>query len=209
MADQIRRDLRKGFVASALTKYLNFGLRIVVAAVLARLLEPDEFGIFSIALVFLTFFTLLSESGLSVAVVQNKTLSDRDISNIYIFTIALGLVIAGIFWLSSGPIARFYDEPALQMVCTAMAFSAIFNSAAGVPRSLMLRDMQFARIARIDVIAMVCAATVSMVSAYLGAKYYALVLQELVRGGLVFVMYLRASGIRLQRGFELASIKKV
>lgn len=209
MADQIKRQLRKGFIASAVTKYLNFGLRIVVAAVLARLLEPNEFGIFAIALVFLTFFSLLSESGMAVSVVQNRELTDRDVSNIYIFTIAFGLSIAGVFWLISGPIARFYDEPALEMVCQVLAISAVFNSAAGVPRSLMLKKMNFTRIARIDVIAMVCAATVSMVSAYFGAKYYALVLQELVRGFLVFIMYTRASEIRVYFGFEFQSIRKV
>ncbi len=209
MSDQIKQELRRGFIASAFTKYLNFAMRIVVAAVLARLLEPNEFGIYSIALVFLTFFSLLSESGLSVAVVQKRDLSDRDISNIYKFTIGLGITIAGIFVLSSGAIARFYEEPALAMVCKVLAISAVFNSAAGVPRSMMLKEKEFARIAKLDVIAMLSAATVAMVSAYFGAKYYALVLQELVRGCLIFFMYYRASGIKVQRGFELESIRKV
>ena len=209
MSDQIKTELRKGFIASAFTKYLNFGMRIVVAAVLARLLEPNEFGIFSIALVFLTFFSLLSESGVSVAVVQKRDLSDRDISNIFLFTVALGATIAGIFAFSSGVIARFYEEPALELVCKVLAVSAIFNSAAGVPRSLMLKEKQFARIAKLDVIAMFSAAAVSMLAAYFGAKYYALVLQELVRGCLIFFMYYKASGIRVQMGFEFESIRKI
>ncbi|HBR97602.1 MAG TPA: flippase [Gammaproteobacteria bacterium] len=209
MSDSIKRDLRKGFIASAFTKYLNFGMRIIVAAVLARLLEPHEFGIFSIALVFLTFFSLLSESGMSVAVVQKRDLSEADVSNIFKFTVGMGLSIAAIFMASSGLIAQFYEEPALTMVCQVLAISAVFNSAAGVPRALMLKEKRFGEIARLDVIAMFTAAAVAMTSAFLGAKYYALVLQELVRGCLVFFMYYRASGIQVQRGFSFASIGKV
>lgn len=209
MSDQIKKDLKQGFIASAFTKYLNFALRIVVAAVLARLLEPNEFGIFSIALVFLTFFSLLSESGLSVAVVQKRDLSDRDISNIFLFTLVVGTVIAGVFALSADAIAAFYEEPELALVCQVLAISAVFNSAAGVPRSIMLKGQLFAKIARLDVIAMVVAAVVSLVSAYFGAKYYALVLQELVRGLLLCVFYYFASGIKLKKGFQFESIKKV
>ncbi len=209
MSDQIKRDLRQGFIASAFTKYLNFGMRIIVAAVLARLLEPHEFGIFSIALVFLTFFSLLSESGMSVAVVQKRDLSDRDISNIFLFTLIMGCTIAAVFVLTSTAIAEFYEEPVLSLVCKILAISAVFNSAAGVPRSMMLKEKQFGRIARLDIIAMLTAATVAMVSAYFGAKYYALVLQELVRSSLICFMYFRASGLKVQRGFELQSIKKV
>ncbi len=209
MSDQIKKDLKQGFIASAYTKYLNFGIRIIVAAVLARLLEPNEFGIFSIALVFLTFFSLLSESGLSVAVVQKRDLDEKDISTIFLFTLGMGVSIAIIFALSADAIAAFYEEPDLAMVCKVLAFSAVFNSAAGVPRAIMLKGKEFAKIARFDVIAMIIAAIVSLVSAYFGAKYYALVLQELVRGVLLFTLYYFGSGIKLKKGFQFASIKKV
>ncbi len=209
MSDEIKKDLRQGFIASAYTKYLSFALRILVAAVLARLLEPNEFGIYSIALVFLTFFSLLSQSGLATAVVQKRDLTDRDISNIFIFTVVLGVSIAIIFAISGNAIARFYEEPALAMVCQVLAVSAVFSSAAGTPRALLLKRKEFAQIAKIDVIAMFIAASAALTAAFFGAKYYALVLQELVNGCLVFFMYFRASRLKVERGFELQSIKKV
>ena len=208
-SDQIKKELRHGFVASAFTKYLSFGMRIIVAAVLARLLEPDEFGIFAIALVFLTFFSLLSESGVSVAVVQKQDLSEQDISNIFLFSLGVGITISVVFAFSAPAIAAFYEEPALLMVCQVLAISAVFNSAAGVPRAVMLKRRDFTTIARNDIVAMTCAALTAMVSAWFGAKYYALVFQELVRGAVVLTLYGFSSGIKLRRGFTWSSIGKI
>ncbi|MDO6461140.1 lipopolysaccharide biosynthesis protein [Granulosicoccaceae sp. 1_MG-2023] len=208
-SDEIKKELRHGFVASAFTKYLSFGMRIIVAAVLARLLNPDEFGIYAIALVFLTFFSLLSESGVSVAVVQKRDLSEQDISNIFLFSLGVGISISLIFAFSAPAIGAFYEEPALVMVCQVLAISAVFNSAASVPRALMLKRRAFSTIARNDITAMICSALTAMISAWFGAKYYALVLQELVRGAIVLVLYTHASGIRVQRGFSWSSIGKI
>ena len=60
---------------SALDKYSNFFIGLVISMVLARLLTPYEFGVVATATVFMAFLTLMANFGVGAAVIQRKDLS--------------------------------------------------------------------------------------------------------------------------------------
>ena len=100
MANNIKSQLFSGVFYTALAKYSGVVISLVVAGILARLLSPDDFGIVAVATVIIAFFNLLTDMGVSPAIVQHKSLTKDDLSNIFSFTIWTGIGISILFFAS-------------------------------------------------------------------------------------------------------------
>ncbi len=83
----LRQQLLSGVFYTALAKYSGIIVSLVIAGILARLLTPDEFGIVAIATVIIAFFGIFTDMGISPAIIQNKDLSEKDLSEIFSFTL--------------------------------------------------------------------------------------------------------------------------
>ncbi len=112
----IRKSLTTGVFYTALAKYSGIFISIIIGAILARLLTPDEFGIVALVTVFVSFFNLLSDFGIGPAVIQNQSLTDEDIQSIFSFYILIVIILAVIFFLIAPFIAKFYNKPELIQV---------------------------------------------------------------------------------------------
>lgn len=107
MANNIKSQLFSGVFYTALAKYSGVVISLVVAGILARLLSPDDFGIVAVATVIIAFFNLLTDMGVSPAIVQHKSLTKDDLSDIFSFTIWTGIGISILFFASSWIIADY------------------------------------------------------------------------------------------------------
>src|SRR5574344_1751567 len=110
MAKTIKEQLLSGAFFTAVAKYSNLLISLIVTAILARMLPPADFGIVAIATVIIAFFNMFTEIGISPAIIQNKELTKRDISNIFSFTVYFGLGLAIIFASFAHLIANYYND---------------------------------------------------------------------------------------------------
>ena len=94
----VKKDLINGVFYIALSKYVGIVINLIITAILARLLTPADFGVIAIATVFITFFDMISDMGIGPAVIQNKTLSHKDLSSIYTLTFYVGSILTIIFY---------------------------------------------------------------------------------------------------------------
>ena len=69
MASNIKNQLFSGVFYTALAKYSGIVISLVIAGILARLLSPDDFGIVAVATVIIAFFSLLTDMGISPAII--------------------------------------------------------------------------------------------------------------------------------------------
>lgn len=93
MANNIKHQLFSGVFYTALAKYSGIIISLVVAGILARLLSPDDFGVVAIATVIIAFFNLFTDMGISPAIVQHKSLTKEELSDIFSFTVWTGIGI--------------------------------------------------------------------------------------------------------------------
>ena len=90
----IRKTLFSGVFYTALARYSGIIISLVVTAILSRLLTPEDFGVIAIATVIINFFNIFTEIGLSPAIIQNKELSSKEISELFSFTVWTGIFIS-------------------------------------------------------------------------------------------------------------------
>ena len=95
-------DLANTVVGGALWKAVSYavqeGTRIVVVVVLARLLEPSEYGAAALALVAASFLLLFTDPALGAALIQRPTIDEDDRSTVFWIAagIGLGLTLLGV-----------------------------------------------------------------------------------------------------------------
>ena len=136
----LKQQIISGVFYTAVAKYSGIIISLVVMAVLARLLTPGDFGVVAIAPVFINFFNIFTNIGISSAIVQFKELTKRHINEIYMFTIWMGLLLSLLFAISSPFISAYYQDERLLSISLWLSISLFFSYAGIVPYSLFFKD---------------------------------------------------------------------
>ena len=154
---------------------VNFALRIGSLMILARLLDPKDFGILGMVTAFTGVLSLFRDFGLSSATVQRSKITKDQISTLFWINVLFGAVLALLTAASAPLLAAFYHEPRLTAVTLALAAGFLFN-AAGVQHSAVLqREMRFTALAVINVAALLISSAVAIAGATIGYGYWSLV----------------------------------
>jgi len=117
--------------------------QLAVLAVMARLLNPEEFGLMALALVAIKFGSYFSDFGLAAAIQQKKEISDSDIQASFWFSTLAGFLFFLLTVLLAEPLGQFFDAPKLVPVINLVALSFVLIGASATSTGLLKRNMQF------------------------------------------------------------------
>ena len=159
--------------------YANRFLSLGVAAVLSRLLTPEDFGIIAMVTVFSGFMNIFADAGIGSSVIQFREFEKRDHQTLFTLSLLLGVLLAFILAGFGSYIAIFFKTPNLKNVALVLALAFPFSTLGIVPRGILQRDMRFREISIINIASAVCAGFVGIVMAFTGWGYWALVAQTL------------------------------
>lgn len=174
MKDLKGRALRGG-LAKIIAQAANFILRIGSVMVLARLLDPKDFGLVGMVSVVTGAFNLFKDAGLSVVTVQRAEITDAEVSALFWVNIAVGAGLAALTIVIAPLLGAFYREPRLFWVAVALGSGFVLN-AAGVQHSAILqREMRFVALSVTEITAWVASIAIGIGLAMAGVGYWALV----------------------------------
>ena len=209
MADSIKKQMFSGVFFTAIAKYSNIFISLIVTAILSRMLSPEEFGIVAIATVIIAFFNMFTEIGIAPAIIQNKTLTDDDLSSIFSFTIWSGLIFSIIFIVFASSIANFYDSPILEPICYLLSITLFFSSCQIVPNGLIYKDKDFKFIAIRSFSVQLISGIIAIVSVFLGFGIYALLINPILSSVLLFIISYIKKPVKFKLWFKLDALKKI
>lgn len=172
--------LSRGAKGGAVTLAGRFGqllIRFVGAVVLARLLSPEDFGLFAMLTFFIGIGELIRDFGMPTAALQARNLSEQQASNVFWVTAGLSTGVAGLLVMSTPLIVRLYDEPKLGLIAPVMAAVLVINGLQAQYKVRLARQMRFKADASTTLISQAAGLVTGIASALLGAEYWALVIQ--------------------------------
>lgn len=140
-----------------------------------RLLSPDDYGLMAKATVCIGFMMMISELGLTAAIIQVKDLGDREISQTYGFVIATNCVMMILLCTGAPLISNFFGDARLIRIYQVLSLVFMISSVYIVPQSLLMRRMNFRSKAAIDLIAALVGSATTLVTALTGFKVWSLV----------------------------------
>ncbi len=149
--NQVKNNLKTSLLYSFSDKYIGLVLRLLSSIVLARLLTPNEIGLFSVSFVLVMLAHGLRDFGISQYVIQQKTLTHLQLRMAF----TLGLLLSLIIWLSlyfgATWISSFFSET--NMVKTIQELSILFLLVpfGAVRVAILKRKMNFQALTVINV----------------------------------------------------------
>ena len=178
-SEQLGRNTARGGTAVALAQVTATVVNIVALSFLARMIPPTDFGLLAKVTALTGVAGLLGDMGLSLAVVQSKSINRDQLSAFFWINAAVVSGIALSIASLSPAFAWFYDERRVVSITLAIAMNIVLSGLGGQHRAIMRRQMKFAKLAFIETFSLVVAAVTAIVLAqWMG--YWALVSQLLV-----------------------------
>jgi O-antigen/teichoic acid export membrane protein len=174
MKDLKEKTIRGG-LARILAQVLNFAVRLGSLIILARLLDPKDFGLVGMVTAFTGILALFRDFGLSAAAIHRPNITDEQLSTLFWINLLVGVLLGLFTFVMSPAIAAFYHEPRLISVSAVLALAFVFN-AAGLQHGVIIqREMRFTALAVISTISLLLSTAVGICGAKLGFGYWALV----------------------------------
>jgi lipopolysaccharide exporter len=134
--------------ATVVTTLLSFGQ----LALIARVLDPKVFGLVSICTLVINFFHIFANLGFTNSIISKQESNKEALSTIFFASIALGLVMGVLIFLSAGLVSSYYDEPKLSHVIrvSSLTFPLIYFSQ--IYWNLLQKELRFKSLAVVDVV---------------------------------------------------------
>jgi O-antigen/teichoic acid export membrane protein len=153
----------------------NFLVRAGSMMILARLLEPKDFGLLGMVTAFTGVLSLFRDFGLSTAAIQRAEVTEAQTSTLFWINVLTGAGLTLFTGTLAPAVSRFYHEPRLWAVTWVVALGFLVNGA-GVQHSVRLqRQMRFTTLASIDVVSLVLSTAIAIAAAKAGYGLWALV----------------------------------
>jgi O-antigen/teichoic acid export membrane protein len=133
--------VRWTFLTYAWTRSITLGTTVV----LARLLDPGDFGVMALAVLATTAFGLLGELGLASTMVVRQDLDSRELGTFLSLMAGTGAVIGAAVTALSPIAATLLREPRLAPVLAVLGSSLLLSGVNGFHESLLVRDLHFRR----------------------------------------------------------------
>jgi O-antigen/teichoic acid export membrane protein len=165
------------------------GLHVVCRLILARLLWPEAFGLFTLAFAIAAAFEVLCLLQFESALVQRPDLTPGARATAH-WTLTVGAAVGALaLLLLAGPLADGLGNASLTPLVQALGGWLVLTGLGAAPRATLWRELAFRRLAIAGLAAQAVAAVVAVAAALAGAGIASLVVHVLVAEAveLVFV----------------------
>jgi teichuronic acid exporter len=185
------QSMVQGFAWTGIARWLTQVVSWSSTLVTARLLTPDDYGIFGMAMVYVGLAQIVTEAGVATSIIQRPRLADEEAAEFGGTAILLGLAFTALSVALAAPIAHLLGDA--RLIPVLMVLSSVFalRCVQVVPRALMSREMAFRRLAAIDTAESMALLVSTLLFAIAGWGHWALVLGSVVSHVLSTVLSLR------------------
>lgn len=192
----LRGLVMQGGAVKIASRAVLFGLRIAGVVVMARLISPDDYGLFLMATSFTVLLSMFGDIGLAKATVQRQEISHEQISTLFWINAGVGLFLFLLVLAAAPVLGWFYREPRLVPVTMVMGGQFLLSGLSFQHGALLQRQMRFVTLEKIALAAQLSGAIAMFSSAWLGAAYWALALNIIVLRCVDTALTWRLSGWR-------------
>jgi len=151
----------------------------VVSIILARILDPDAYGIVALITVFTTIMQVFVDSGLGNALIQKKQADDVDFSTVFYFNVFFCLMLYGLMWFAAPFIAEFYRDLNMIPYIRVLSLTIIISGIKNVQQAYVSRNMLFKKFFFSTLGGTIGAAGIGIFMAVRGFGVWALIAQQI------------------------------
>jgi O-antigen/teichoic acid export membrane protein len=174
---------KKAVKGVAWTSVGNWGCQLLsfcFYSTLARLLNPQTFGLVALAWVYIAFIQIFITQGFGTAIIQRRDLEEEHLDSAFWIAVTTASLFCLFSVVLAGPIAHFFKEPSLASVVPWLSLTMFFNALCSVQTAILTRDLNFRPLAVRSLVATGVSGAVGVTLAFLGFGVWSLVGQQLI-----------------------------
>jgi len=131
---------------SAMTEMVARITTPLITLVLARLLNPVDFGVVATAMIVISFAQMFWDAGLSNALIQTNEVPEEAAQVVFWTNLTLGVTIYVLLFITAPWVAIFFKSPASGSVLRVLGLQIVIASLSSVQQALFVRDLNFRRL---------------------------------------------------------------
>lgn len=180
MSGSIKEQTLSGIKWNALGQFSTYAIHFVLGIVIARLLDPADYGVIGMLTIFMAIAQSFVNSGFGNALIRKTDRTEVDCSTVFYFNVAVAVLLYGALFFSAPAIAAFYNTPLLTDVVRVYSLTLVIGTLGIVPRALRSVAVDFKTQAYASVISVIVSGLVGLYLAYSGYGVWALVWQSII-----------------------------
>lgn len=206
MTDSLKQQVLHSLKWVALGKSTTQMIRWLITFWVIRLLLPEDYGVVAMADIFFSFLTLFIGALFTPALIQTKDLTKDKLKQLFGMII---IVHVSLFFLQltlADAIGAYFQSDIVASILKVNAWCFLILALEIIPAALLAREMEFKKVSIVSAIANIVAAICTLVMAYLGYGFWALIVGEIVSISLRTVMTLIIHPITFLPSFKIGEI---
>lgn len=185
-------SVKRALLMSTGERYFLLVSNFLTAALVSRILTPQEIGVSIIGMAILAMVMSLREFSSSSFLIQREKLSNDDISCAFTVMFVLTGIVSAFLVLAAPALARFYDEPNLVPYFRVIAICQLLDCFFIIINALLRREMKFGKVASINITGAVTGSIATISLALMGFSYmsfaYAWLIGSALAAGLAVLL---------------------
>ncbi len=206
------RRVRAGLGWILSSSLLGELIRVLRSVILARLLLPEDFGLFGMALTIAAALNALTTLGLSQTVVSYKFGSDSELkahlNTAWSAELVRSFLVALLLAASAFPMVRFYGRPELLLIIPVLALTSFINGFQNIGLTLLRKQISFARIFWYELVTNAIGFALTVALALVMRSVWALVLGLLLTAVVSTVLSYIFHSYRPRLAFEKTALRR-
>jgi len=155
-------------------------LQFVTLIILARLLNPEDFGLMASAMVVIGLANVFRDLGISAALIQRQEVTDDLYSSVFWISVLLGIIFMALLIILAPIIANFFNVSTLIPMLKVLSLSFLFSGFSIVQQAMMEKTFKFKNIAIFELSSTFLGALTGISLALLNYGVWSLVFQNLI-----------------------------
>lgn len=184
---------------------MTFGGNIM----LARMLDPSDFGLIGMVAIFSALAANISGCGMSDGLINKDRPTASDYSTVFVFNVSMGAVFAAIFISCSGLIADYFGHVELRGIMIAIGICFFFQSMCLIQETKMRKELDFRKMAIVRLSATASSLMLAIVLVVNGYGYWGIVSMQIFLSFFLFVYYVAVSRWFPRLGFSRESFREM
>lgn len=177
-----------GIIWKTMERYCVLGIQFVLQIVLARIIDPDAYGVIAIAGIFIGLSSVFVQKGFALSIVQRKETSQDDVSSVFFISLFIAAFFYALIFLISPWVADFFEMPQLKSLLRVMAVCIFPGAYSSIQNALLSRQINFKAVFFASTTSVSVSGGIAIILALKGAGVWALVFQHVTNSFVVVTM---------------------
>lgn len=180
-----------------------------ISIVLARLLEPEMFGIMAACTIVIGLVQLIGDAGLNGAIIQfGNKISKNSLTGLFSILFLTSCLATIVFFFSADILESFFDYNNLAVYLQLLSAVVFFSVMNGSLKALVINEKRFMELGLVTIVSTMISGVIGILLAFNEFGIYSLIYKVSIFHGLMFFGFLLLSWRRFSFGLSLTLPKQ-